>query len=560
MLRSGLTLAVATAVAVATSGCNKSQPDGVSTSGDPIRTFQASHARLRSDALDAQAATVTVATADRATTLDPHNTENGGDVKVINQVYETLVRINPTAAEKLLPALAEKWQIIDTGRAIRFSIRPNVKFHDGEPLNAEAVKRSLDRLRGTYLDVPAAPYRGLFDFIDQIEADNMTLTVTLNRPVALIALQNLTMFPASIISPKLLAVTEPMEPGEASAFISQWACGTGPYYLGKFDAGDSRVRLEAFDDYWGRAQGVKRIVFRQIADPNSRLDHLRSGEVDMIDDAPRPAWRDLGKDPKVQLIPWWAINVCYLGINVKHPKTADLPVRRAIQLAIDRSQLEKLYYRTARATYSLVAQPLTDYDFAYRPPDIDKPLGERQELARQSLAKVQATGRALKIYYPMDPRPYLPTPEKIADKLRQQLEQIGLNIEIVAVPNQELFENVKNDQYELVLIGWMSDNADADNFYIPLTSGDPQTQTPAPTNVGRLFDPDIHEMLIQAQQANATLRRTALYRRVERHLQERFINYVPLLNTQQAYAFRRRLVGVEIDPLGHYRFHVAALK
>ena len=57
-------------------------------------------------------------------------------------------------------------------------------------------------------------------------------------------------------------------------------------------------------------------------------------------------------------------------------------------------------------------------------------------------------------------------------------------------------------------------------------------------------------MLIQAQQANATLRRTALYRRVERHLQERFINYVPLLNTQQAYAFRRRLVGVEIDPLG----------
>ena len=246
--------------------------------------------------------------------------------------------------------------------------------------------------------------------------------------------------------------------------------------------------------------------------------------------------------------------------GTKHELTKDIKVRRALQLAIDRQALLPLYYGTARPTYSIVAQPLGEYDMKYRAPDLDKPLAERQQLAKQLLAEAGASERELKIYYPKDPRPYLPTPQKIADKLRQQFDAIGLSIEIVAVPNAELFKKIRNDKFELVLIGWMSDNADPDNFYIPLASGDGKTATPSTTNSGRTFDPEIHRALIEAQSITDRNERIEAYRAIERDLQTKSIGYLPLVNTQQGIAFGQRLTGVEVDPLGSYRFHKAKLK
>ena len=520
--------------------------------------FKASHPRVRAASSGAPTGRImAVVTADRAETLDPHNTESGGDVKVINQIYETLVRIDPGNADRLRPALAESWQIAEDGLSITFTIRSGVIFHDGAPLDAEAARLSLERLRGGYLDVPAAPYRVFFDFIADLHADGLRLSVHLHRPIARIALRNLSMFPASIISPRLLRATEVMESGARSTFISEWASGTGPYYLNSLESSEARVRLGAFDRYWNGAPSIRRIVFRQVADPNSQIEYLRSGEADMLDDVPRPIWDAFEAEPDVHLHRWWALNLCYLGVNVRHLKTAEIEVRRAIRLAIDRTELKQLYYGTARETHSLVAQPLAEYDPHYRAPGTDAPLPERLARAKGMIREAGAEGRTLKIYYPMHPRPYLPTPQKIADKLRQQLRRIKLAVEITAVPNSELFASIRNDRYELVLIGWMSDNADPDNFYIPLASGDPLTGTPAPTNCGRAFDPVIHEALIRAQAITDPRARIDLYRNVERKLQESIVGYVPLLNTQQAHAFGPRLEGVEIDPLGHYRFQKA---
>ena len=526
-----------------------------------VKTYKATHARVRTIGRTRNPRSIVkVVTADKTETLDPHNTESGGDVKLINQIYETLVRIDPNDVDRLIPALAKSWSVAPDGLSLTFAMRDGTVFHDGSPLDARAAKLSLDRLCGVYLDVPAAPYRGFYDFLKEIEADGMTLTVHLTRPVVRIALRNLSMFAASIISPRLLETTKDMSTNERSHFISQWASGTGSYFLSKFAPAEARVRLHRFSEYWNGPPQVETILFRQVADPNSQVEYLRSGEADMLDDVPRPVWDQFEADPNVKLKRWWALNLCYLAVNVRHEKTRHIDVRRAIQLAIDRTALKKLYYGSARETYSLIAQPFGEYNPNYRPPGTDRRIEQRHTEARRLLAeRGLASSHRLKIFYPMHPRPYLPTPEKVADKLRQQLEQVSLEVEIVAVPNKELFESIRHDQYELVLIGWMSDNADPDNFYIPLASGDAKTQTPAPTNCGRAFDAQVHDLLIRAQAVTDAQQRIDLYRQVERRLQEQILGYVPLLNTQQACAFRSHLQGVEVDPLGHYRFDDAML-
>ncbi len=532
-----------------------------------LKAYKKAHPRLTVNS-SSDDVYVTVATADKSTTLDPHNTSNGGDVKVIKQIYQTLVRIHPTDANQLIPELAESWTIADDGMSLELKIRAGVKFHDGAQLDATAAKLSLDRLIGFTGDVPIAPYRGEFQFVERIEADGMTLTIHLKSPVARVALRNLSMFSASIVSPKLLEVSDhavaeadqAKAGGVRSLFISEWAAGTGPYMLSSFNPTEAMTRLAAFEDYWEGAPTIKRLVFRQVADPNSQIESLKSAEVDVLDDPPRPVWDALEANPDIMVHRWWALNICYLGVNVKHDKTKELPLREATRLAIDRNALRNLYYGTARPTFSLVSQPMAEYDPDFRAAGTDQSLPARQAAAKTKLTEAGAAGRKLKLYYPNLPRPYLPTPDKVADKLRQQLNAIGLDVEIVGTPNAELFNKISQDIYELVLIGWMSDNGDPDNFYMPLASGDPETGKPSNPNAGRVFDATLHEMIVKAQTLTDQAERVTAYREIERYLQKNICGHVPLVNTQQAIATGKRITGVEVDPVGHYRFHKATLK
>jgi peptide/nickel transport system substrate-binding protein len=540
-----------------------------------VKEYKISHPRLAlSSGSNGAAAAgddtkyVTIATADKAQSLDPHNTSSGGDVKVMLQIYETLVVMDPKDASIMVPELAKSWQVADDGLSITFEIRKGITFHDGAKLDAQAVKQSLDRLIGKAYDTTIAPYRDMFLFITEITASDMSVTVKLNAPVARVALRNLSMFPASVISPKLLEVTDKVVADVDAAkkasvrtlFISQWASGTGPFALSKFNDAEGKVRLRAFDNYRKGKPAISRLVFQNVADSNSQLEYLKSGGAHMLDDPPRPVWDELEEDPAFNLHRWWALNVCYLGVNVGHETTKDTRVRQAIRLAIDRGDIAKLYFGGARPTYSLVAQPIAEYDPTYRAPGIEQPLSQRQADAKRLLMEADAAGRKMRIFYPNLPRPYLPTPEKAADKIRQQLNAIGLEVEIVGVPNSELFNSLSKDEYELVLIGWMSDNADPDNFYMPLGSGNPKTGKPSSMNAGRTFDADLHKQMQAAQAITDKDKRIAAYRAIERYMQEKQVGHIPLLNTQQAIVTSAKLQGVVIDPLGHYRFDKAELK
>ena len=135
--------------------------------------------------------------------LDPADVIDGESIKVIVNLFDTLVAYQPQGIE-LVPGLARRWDVDDDGRTWTFHLRPNVRFHDRTPCNAEAVKVSLERLidekhpyhwQGTY------PYRASYTMIESIEVlGPHRVRFRLREPSA-VFLANMAMFPASIVSP-----------------------------------------------------------------------------------------------------------------------------------------------------------------------------------------------------------------------------------------------------------------------------------------------------------------------------------------------------------------------
>ncbi|MBL4844383.1 MAG: hypothetical protein JKY65_02550 [Planctomycetes bacterium] len=506
-----------------------------------------------------QSSLVEVITSDDAKVLDPHTTSDGGNVKVIVQIYQTLVRVDPDDFKKALrPELAESWTVAPDGKSITFQIRKGVKFHDGADLDAVACKLSLDRLLERGFKLTVSPYGTMFGDLDGIEAKGHELTLTLKNPVAPVMLRSLSMFSGSIVSPKLLEATKTMKPEEAQVHVTQNAAGTGPFKLESFDPAAKVTRLKRFVGYWEGSPTVETIVFKQVADKAARGEYIKRAKgVILCDDVPRELWKELGSNEDLVLKTWWSPNVGYLGVSGIHEKTKELPLRRAIALAIERGPVVAHYEDTARPTFSLVAQVMASYDASIHCPDWDDDRAKRIAKAKELVKEAGAEGRKLTIYHPNQARPYLPAPSAIADTIRNQLKEIGLDVTVQGKDKNALFPEIETGKYELVLIGWTTDNGDPDNFYSPLADG--AEGKASASNVSRVFDAKIHDQVMAARAVSDPQARIAAYRALEKDLQTRIAGYVPLVNTKTAVVYNKRLTKVEVDGVGHYRFHKAIL-
>ncbi len=532
------------AVGLALPGCNGDDPSGSGNGGI---------GRVDTSKL------ITVITADDAKVLDPHETQDGGNAKVIRQIYETLVRPDANDVNVLEGVLAESWAVAPDGLSITFQLRKGVTFHDGTPFDAAAAKLSLDRLREEGFDLQQAPYSSEFAGVSAYEADGHTLVMRLEAPIARVAIRNLSMFCACIVSPTVLEATRGMAADAASSYVTQNAAGTGPYRVDAFDPAAKITRLVAYDEHWGGAPAVKTVIFKPVADESTRTEYLtKSGGYFIVDDVPRQHWPTVEASDAMDLIDWWALNLCYLGVNADHDATRNPVVRKAIQLSIDRAGIIEHYEGTARPTYSIVAQPMAEYDPDLRVDGWDDDTSKRQAAAKKMIQDAGLEGHQVTIYYPLQARPYLPRPQDIADTVRQQLREAGLDARIQGEDKNKLFPGVETGQYELILIGWMTDNGDPDNFYGPLTDG--ADGKVASGNTSRVMHPVVHEKLAAARQLTDAAQRVAAYREIEALLQSEVGGYVPLVNTKQAVAVSNNIAGFVIDGFGQYRFDEATLK
>src|SRR3954454_18612285 len=256
----------------------------------------------------------------------------------------------------IVPQLALSHETSEDGKTVTIKLRPNVKFHDGEPFNAEAVKFTLDR--GLTLDT--SKRKAELSQIDKVEVvDPLTVRLLLKAPFSPLIAQ-LTDRAGMMESPK-----DVKEAGDK--FVNKPICA-GPFKFAERVVQD-HITLKRFADYWDKDRiHVDRITYRPIPDSTVRLANLRAGALDVIERLLPTDIAEVKSDSKLKLLlPTPPIAYTGLTINLlntdraKNPLGQNAKVRHALELTIDREAINNVVFNGAYPPGNQWSPPANQY-------------------------------------------------------------------------------------------------------------------------------------------------------------------------------------------------------
>ena len=238
---------------------------------------------------------------------------------VLYNVFETLTKINSDGS--ISPLLAERWEISPDLRTITFYLRQGVRFSNGQPFNAEAVKFSFERAAA---EGSTNKDKGLFAAMDSVSVMDEHTVVIINKEPNPDFLFYLGQATAIIV-----------EPRSAGANNTQ-PVGTGPYLLDNWAKGSS-ITLKAWPEYRDADKvAIQRATFRFIGDPAAQVAAVLSGDVDAFARITARGMAQFKRNPRLQTIESGSRAKTVLAINNRKKPLDDVRVRRAISMAINR--------------------------------------------------------------------------------------------------------------------------------------------------------------------------------------------------------------------------------
>jgi peptide/nickel transport system substrate-binding protein len=319
---------------------------------------------------------------------------------------------------KIVPGLASTWGNLNP-TTWQLKLRRGVLFHDGSPFTAEDVLASFE----TAKKQTAGEIQTYLRTIQEIKKiDDATIEIITQGPDPLI-LSRLTKF-----------------------FITKKEnVGTGPYTVDHYVPGKI-LSLKAFPDYWGRQPSHARVDYVTTIDRNQRSMDFESGKTDVLVAVPPEQAALLPQD---QIKTHYSLEVNFLLFNLQDEAFKDLKTREAISKQFDPARIETIGNSYVRQANQFIAPgvfgynpslPLFKYDEATRPKAL---FGERLE--RLTLD-------------------YLPTYRTLAQYLQAQLRDAGYLLKLNELSPEALLEKIRNNESQLFLLGWQSENGDAGDF------------------------------------------------------------------------------------------------
>jgi peptide/nickel transport system substrate-binding protein len=278
--------------------------------------------------------------------LDPTMNLSSIRAMVGVSMFDSLV--GRDADNRIVPQLAESWRLVDD-TAWQLKLRRGVLFHDGEPFNAEAVRFTFQRVLDPEQKSPNRANMAEIARVDVI--DDYTVNLVTRQPYAPL-INRLLDFP--MVPPKYAA-----EKGNQGMALRP--VGTGPYRFVEL-VKDDRLVVEAFDRHWRGAPRIRRVVYKPIPEPFTRVAALRNNEVDLITTIPPSLARELERvgGVRVQRVPSsWII---YLGLNALKKPLSDVRVRQALNYATD---VDAIVKNVLEGNGRRLEGPLTPQMFGY---------------------------------------------------------------------------------------------------------------------------------------------------------------------------------------------------
>jgi peptide/nickel transport system substrate-binding protein len=271
----------------------------------------------------AAGATVTVAQGAEPATLDPLQEISRTGYNVTLQIYDPLFMRN--SAGRIVPMLATGYKIVNP-TTWQFTLRKGVKFHNGEPFDASAVKFTIDRAM-----LKDSPSNYLVDGVKSTRIiDPYTIEVTTGDPVPLLL-------------PRLMLLgMAPPKYYEArgASYVATHPVGTGPYRFQSW-VKDDRLTLAANHEYWDGAPAIETVVFRLIPDPAARVAAFRSGEVDLVTDFAPDLVPSVASDPRLKVEVTTGTRSINIMLDTQTGPLRDKRVRQALNYAVDKDAIVK---------------------------------------------------------------------------------------------------------------------------------------------------------------------------------------------------------------------------
>jgi peptide/nickel transport system substrate-binding protein len=428
-------------------------------------------ALLATTALTAAAAsaeTLRWARASEALTLDPHSQNEGPTTTLMHQIYEPLIVRNHRG--EMEPALALSWEpSSDDPNVWVFTLREGVTFHGGETFDSEDVVFSLDRARSE-----TSNFKELLTGVTEVRATGpYTVEVVTDGPNPLLPnnMTNIMMMDAGWTTENGSAEAQDYAAGEDS-FAARNANGTGPFVLQSREA-DVRTVMTANDAYWGAGEfplDVTEIIFTPIQNPATRVAALLTGEVDFIQDVPVQDLQRVSDADGIGLATAPQNRVIFFGMNVGGDDLtldsveganplADLRVRQAIDIAINREAIQQVVMRGQSAPAGVISPPPVNGWTA----ELDQYPAYDVEAARALMAEAgYGDGFSIQLDCPNDR--YV-NDEAICQAAVGMLAQIGITVNLSALPRAQHFPLIANEQTDFYLLGWGVPTYDAEYIF-----------------------------------------------------------------------------------------------
>jgi peptide/nickel transport system substrate-binding protein len=420
----------------------------------------------------------------------------------------------------IVPQLALSYENSTDGKAMTIKLRPGVKFHDGEPFDAEAAKFSLDR----HLTMPSSFRKPELAAVDHVEVvDPLTIKLALKKPYAPLIAQ-LTDRAGMMVSPK--AVKE-----QGDKFGLHPVCA-GPYKFVERVQQD-RMVFEKFADYWNKDNiFIDRIVYLPIVDATVRLANLKSGGLDLIERVLATDIKDVRADSRLALSSALELGYFGLTINTNNDKSkgalTNVKVRQALDLSIDREAINQAVFNGEFTPGNQWISPEHPYYQKGFP------------VPSRDVAKAKALLKEAGVTLPVSVDMMVPKGaenEAVAQVLQSMASEAGIDLKIRLIEFATSFKQAQAGEFQAFLIGW-SGRIDPDgNSYVFLHSG-------APQNDGGYSNPEADKLMEDARLTSDAAQRKALYEKLTRII----LNDEPII-----YLYHRKLLFAHTRKLEGYR-------
>ena len=461
------------------------------------------------------------------------------DYEVPFNIFDRLVDVEVDADgnSKIVPSLAESWDISDDGLEYTFHLRQGVKFHNGNDFTAEDVAYTFHRMLTVEGGVNT-------EFIDQIKGadellagetdtlegvevvDDYTVKVTLKEPFA--------GFLASISSPGVsIYDSEATEAaGDQFGMDPAVTVGTGPFEFASWSFNNQLV-LTRNEDYWKGASGLPGVVIKIIPDTETQSMMFESGELDILDlDYAADSVDRFTETYPDQIVQGPRVGIVYFTMNFNKEPFQDVRVRKAVQMSIDRQAiLDALYGGRGQVEQGIFPHGLIGFN-----PDQEE-IKYDPEAAKALLAEAgYADGFDMEIAADSSASDTMTMALEIVS---DQLAEVGIRAEIKNYDESTWLETRKSGELGSFMSTWSADYNDPDNFIYTFFGNEEKTRIRSINYP----DTEVMERVAKARTIVNEDERLAEYKALEEKIIHEDAAWVPMFSRLHLFAVSKRVQG-----------------